>query len=77
VSPRANPAKVEDFGGARDQEKWPPVFRPITHQLRISITFYPFRSSRSEGIVIYDLLSDIDLARILIGEVRSLRLDTR
>jgi hypothetical protein len=37
--PRANPAKVEDFGGARDQEKWIPVFRPITRQLEISITF--------------------------------------
>ena len=27
--PGANPAKVADFGGARDQEKWLPVFRPI------------------------------------------------
>jgi hypothetical protein len=44
---RANPAKglprtrsgVEDFGEARDQEKWTPIFRPITRQFKISITF--------------------------------------
>jgi hypothetical protein len=38
-NPRANPDKVEDFGGARDQEKWIPVFRQITRQFKISITF--------------------------------------
>jgi hypothetical protein len=43
---KANPAKVEDFGEARDQEKWMPVFRPITRQLRISITF--ITSDRSD-----------------------------
>jgi hypothetical protein len=59
---RANPAKVEDFGGARDQEKWRPVFRPITRQLGFSITF---------------ITSDrIDL-KILIGEMIPLRRDAR
>ena len=43
---RANPAKVEDFGGARDQEKGRPVFRPITRQLKVSITF--ITSDRSD-----------------------------
>jgi hypothetical protein len=43
---RANHAKVEDFGAARDQEKWTPVFRPITRQLKISITF--ITSDRSD-----------------------------
>jgi hypothetical protein len=62
---------------ARDQEKWIPVFRPITRQLKISITFYHFRSKRSEVNVIYDLLQHIDLARILFGEVIPPRREAR
>jgi hypothetical protein len=64
---RANPAKVEDFGAARGEEKWMPVFRPITRPLRILITFN----------VIDDLLKKYWLARILFGEVIPLRREAR
>jgi hypothetical protein len=39
------PPKLKDFGVAHDQEKWTPVFRPVTRQLKDSDHVYHFRTS--------------------------------